>query len=59
MVRLLALTTIVVLAYRARQDGVDLMDVKGLVFKMLQDSAARLSYVADFLRVQAGALLKQ
>lgn len=57
MVRVLALAAIVVGAYRARQNGVDLTDVKQLVFQVLQGAVARLSYVWEALRGQVRAAL--
>ncbi|KAF1972879.1 FAD/NAD(P)-binding domain-containing protein [Bimuria novae-zelandiae CBS 107.79] len=57
-VRVVAITAIVVGAYRARQNGVNLRDVKGLFSHMVQSSLVRLSYGVDFLTNHVVAVLK-
>lgn len=53
--RAMSCAAVVVLAYRARKNGVKLTDVKGLVLQMLQGSVSRLSYASEMLRHQLSA----
>jgi hypothetical protein len=55
--RLLAVALAVVGAYRARQNGVRLTDMREVIGQVLQGSLARLLQASTMLREQAAAVL--
>lgn len=59
MVRIVAVTAILVGAYRARSNGVDFAHVKGVVLQGLQRWVAQLSYAAGMFSRQVGVVLKR